>query len=130
MISGNVGYDMDRSKSDYLDRSNGGKRVTAGAEVTYQSSFGLGASTSCRYNHPFGYEMEAANRAECLWNISANYSFLKERQARISLTWRDILKSYNGFSASVTGTSWNESRTFCDTSMFVIAFSYRFNRFR
>ena len=130
MISGNVGYDMDRSKSDYLDRSNGGKRVTAGAEVTYQSSFGLGASTSCRYNHPFGYEMEAANRAECLWNISAEYSFLKERQARISLTWRDILKSYNGFSASVTGTSWNESRTFCDTSMFVIAFSYRFNSFR
>ncbi len=74
--------------------------------------------------------MESANRAECLWNISAEYNFLKEKNATLSLTWRDILRSYNGFSASVSGTSWNESRTFSDTSMFVIAFSYRFNNFR
>ena len=130
MVRGEVGYSTDRSKSDYLDKASGGKRFNAGAEVSYQSSIGLGASTSCSYNRPFGYEMESANRPECLWNVSAEYSFLKSRQATLSLTWRDILKSYNGFSASVSGTSWNESRTFGDTSMFIISFSYRFNDFR
>lgn len=130
MISGNVGYTMDHSKSDYLDNASGGKRLTASAEISYQSSIGLGASTRCNYSHPFGYEMESANRPECLWNISAEWSFLKSRQATLSVTWRDILKSYNGFSATVSGTSWHETRTFSDTSMFVISFSYRFNNFR
>lgn len=130
MIRGDVGYTMDHSKSDYLDNASGGKRFNAGAELSYQSSIGLGASTRCSYNRPFGYEMESANRPECLWSISAEWSFLKSRQATLSLTWRDILKSYNGFHASVSGTSWNESRTFGDTSMFVISFSYRFNNFR
>ena len=130
LLQANVGYSMDKSKSDYLDKSSGGKRVTASATLSYQSLIGLGATTSCNYSHPFGYEMESANRAECLWNISAEYNFLKEKNATLSLTWRDILRSYNGFSASVSGTSWNESRTFSDTSMFVIAFSYRFNNFR
>ena len=121
---------MDNSKSDYLDKSSGGKRFNAGLELSYQSSIGLGASTTCNYTRPFGYEMESANRPECLWSISADYSFLKERQATLSFTWRDILKSYSGFSANSSGTNWSESRTFGDTSMFVISFSYRFNDFR
>ena len=130
MVRGNVGYSMDKSKSDYLDQSSGGKRLTASAEISYQSSFGLGASTRCNYSRPFGYEMESANRAECMWNMSAEYRFLKSKQAVFRLTWRDILRSYTGFSASVSGTSWNESRTYGDTSMFVISFGYRFNDFR
>lgn len=130
MVRAVAGYNIDRSKSDYLDNVSGGKRFNAGAEVSYQSSIGLGASTQCNYTRPFGYEMESANRPECIWNISVEYSFLKSRQATLSLTWRDILKSYNGFSASVSGTSWNESRTFGDTSLFIISFSYRFNDFR
>jgi hypothetical protein len=130
MIQGNMGYTMDHSKSDYLDKASGGKRLSAGLQLSYQSPIGLGASTQCSYNRPFGYEMKEANRPECLWSVSAMWSFLKSRQATLSVTWRDILKQYNGFSASVSGTSWNESRTFGDTSMFVIAFSYRFNNFR
>ena len=130
MITVQSGYSVDRSKSDYIDKSNGGRRFSANGSVSYQTSFGIGATTECNYNKPFGYEMAEANRAECLWNISAEYSFLKNRQAEIRVTWRDILKSYNGFSAQVSGTSWNESRTYGDTSMFVITFSYRFNDFR
>ena len=130
MIQANVGYTMDNSKSDYLDKSSGGKRFNAGLELSYQSSIGLGASTTCNYTRPFGYEMESANRSECMWNISAEWNFLKSRQAMLSVTWRDILKQYNGFSATVSGTNWSENRTFGDTSMFVIAFSYRFNNFR
>ena len=130
IIRAEAGYSIDKSKSDYLDKSNGGRQFTARGDISYETPFGLGASTTCSYNKPFGYEMAEANRAECLWNISLNWSFLKSRQAELRVTWRDILKSYNGFSAQVSGTSWNESRTYGDTSMFVITFSYRFNDFR
>ena len=130
MINAETGYSIDRSKSDYLENSSGGRRFTARGELSYQAPFGLGASTTCNYDKPFGYEMAEANRAECLWNISLEYSFLKQRQAEVRLTWRDILNQYNGFSATVSGTNWNESRTYGDTSMFVITFSYRLNDFR
>lgn len=130
IIRASAGYSVDDSKSNYMQQSNGGQKVTANGELSYTSSFGLGASTNCSYTHPFGYQMEAANKAECLWNISAEYSFLESRQATLSFTWRDILKSYNGFTASASGSSWNENRNFGDTSMFVIMFRYRFNQFR
>ena len=129
MIQANTGFSMDRSQSDYLTTSSGGKRLSATADISYQAPFGLTASTRCNYTHPFGYEMESANRPECLWSVSLGYSFLKSRQASIDVTWRDILKSHKGFSAYVSGTSWNESRTFGDTSLFVITFSYRLNSF-
>lgn len=125
-----AGYSIDKSKSDYLDKSNGGRRFFTSGDLSYNTEFGLGASTTCRFNKPFGYEMAEANRAELLWNITLDYSFLKNRQAEVSVTWRDILKSYNGFSAQVSGTSWNESRNYGDTSMLVITFRYRFNDFR
>ena len=130
MLRAETGYSIDRSKSDYLDKSNGGRRFSASCEMAYTTRFGFGASTTCDFNKPFGYEMAEANRAECLWNISVEYGFLKDRRAEVNVTWRDILKSYNGFSAQVSGTSWNESRTFGDTSMIVITFRYRFNDFR
>ncbi len=130
MIRAETGYSIDRSKSDYLEKSNGGRRFSASGDISYTTKFGLGASTRCNYNKPFGYEMAEANRAECLWNMSVEYAFLKNRQAEVSVTWRDILNSYNGFSAQVSGTSWNESRSFGDTSMIVISFRYRFNDFR
>lgn len=130
IIRADAGYSIDRSKSDYLEKSNGGRRFTTSSEVSYQTQFGLGASTTINYNKPFGYEMAEANRAECLWNITLEYSFLKNKQASVRATWRDILNQYNGFSANVSGTSWNESRTYGDTSMFVITFRYRFNSFR
>jgi len=130
LIQAETGYSIERSKSDYLDKTNGGRRLSVSGNVSYETSFGLGASTTCTFNKPFGYEMAQTNRAECLWNVSLEYAFLKERQAEVRVTWRDILKSYNGFQASVSGTSWNESRSFGDTSMLVITFSYRFNGFR
>lgn len=130
IIIASAGYSADDSKSIYMQKSNGGQKLIAQGELGYTSTFGLGASTDCRYTRPFGYEMETANRAECIWNISVNYSFLKSRQATLSVTWRDILNSYNGFTASASGSSWNEHRNYGTNSLFVIRFSYRFNQFR
>lgn len=129
MFQGRAGYMRDRNRSDYISTANGGQRISFNADIDFTSDIGLGARTDISITKPFGYELDSANRTECLWNISATYSFLKSRQAEISVTWRDILNDYNGFNASVSSTGWYESRTFGSPSMFIISFSYRFNNF-
>ena len=124
-----VNYSIEKNKSNYIDNRSGGKRITADAEVSYETPFGLGASTTCRFSKPFGYEMASANQMECIWNVSASYKFLKEKRATLSVTWRDILNSYKGFSAYSSGTSWYETRSFRESSLFVISFHYRFSAF-
>ena len=128
-LRGNAGYSFDHSQSDYLTTATVGHELTASADITYEAPFGLEVGTSCNLRKPFGYEMAAANKAECIWGLTAEYKFLKNDMASIRLNWRDILNSYNGFNASMSSTSWNESRTYGDTSMFVISFSYRMNGF-
>jgi hypothetical protein len=129
LTSFDVNYSIEKNKSNYIDNRSGGKRITANAEVSYETPFGLGASTTCRFSKPFGYEMASANQMECIWNVSASYKFLKEKRATLSVTWRDILNSYKGFSAYSSGTSWYETRSFRESSLFVISFHYRFSAF-
>ena len=129
MMQGGVGYSMNNSKSDYLTTATKGQAINANADITYEAPFGLELGVECNFSKPFGYEMAAANKTECLLNLRAEYHFLKRKLATIGVDWRDILNSYNGFKASMNGTMWNESRTYGDTSMFVIRFSYRINAF-
>ena len=129
MMQGNVGYTMNHSKSDYLTKATKGQAINAGADITYEAPFGLELNVDCTFSKPFGYEMAAANKTECLLGLRAEYHFLKKRMATVGIHWRDILNSYNGFNATMDGTTWNESRTYGDTSMFVLSFRYRFNAF-
>ena len=129
MMQGNVGYTMNHSKSDYLTKATKGQSINAGADITYEAPFGLELNVDCTFSKPFGYEMAAANKTECLLGLRAEYHFLKKRLATVGIHWRDILNSYNGFNATMDGTTWNESRTYGDTSMFVLSFRYRFNAF-
>jgi hypothetical protein len=128
-MRGGVGYSLNHSKSDYLTNSTKGQSINANASINYDAPFGLELGIDCNFNKPFGYEMASANKTECLLGLSAEYHFLKRRLATVGINWRDILNSYNGFDATMNGTMWNESRTYGDTSMFVISFSYRLNAF-
>ena len=128
-MRGGVGYSLNHSKSDYLTNSTKGQSINANASINYDAPFGLELGIDCNFNKPFGYEMASANKTECLLGLSAEYHFLKRRLATVGISWRDILNSYNGFNATMNGTMWNESRTYGDTSMFVISFSYRLNAF-
>lgn len=130
MLMGGVSYGMDKSQSDYLSSASGGKRVNAYANVEFTAPFGLGVGSDFDFTRPFGYAMESANRPECMWNMNIQYGFLKDRQAVVNIEWRDILQSYSGFNANVNGTSWSESRSYGDSSMFVVTLSYRFGGFR
>ena len=124
VMDGGVGYSLDKSKSDYTANGTNGQEFR-----THASSFGLEVSTSCTYTRHFGYEMASANKSECIWDLEMEYRFLKSKRATVGLNWRDILNSNKGFSASMSDTFWSENRTFGNTSMFIISFSYRFDGF-
>lgn len=130
VLEGGMGYNLDKSKSDYINGGGtNGNQLRANASVSYTAPFGLELNTRCNLTRHFGYEMASANKTECIWDIEAEYRFLKAKRATLGLSWRDILNSNKGFSASMSDTFWNESRTFGNTSMFVISFSYRLNGF-
>lgn len=129
VLRGGAGYNLDKSKSDYMANGTKGHLVRANAEVQYSAPFGLELSTEFTFNRHFGYEMASANKSECIWNLTAEYRFLKAKRGTLGLNWSDILNSDKGFSASMSDTFWNESRAYGNTSMFVISFSYRFNGF-
>lgn len=129
MFDASAGYSLDNSSSDYLSNPTRGQHVTGTASVHWYSESGLELETRLNYDKPFGYEMASANREQCIWNFDAEYRFLKSKKARATIEWRDILNSYNGFNASMSGTSWYESQTYGETSMIVISLSYRLNDF-
>ena len=74
-----------------------------------------------------GFALGAANRTEWRWNLTASYKFLKKRNACINLTWNDILRQNSGFSTTMSGNLWNETRETGVTSFVEVSFAYRFN---
>ncbi len=122
-------YSKEHNKSNYMEKGNGGQRFGCRSSIEYTSDFGLGAETQFNLDKPFGYELSSANDTECMWDLSANYRFLKSKQAELSLTWHDILNDYDGFDSYVSSTGWSESRTYGYSSMIIISFNYRFNSF-
>ena len=74
-----------------------------------------------------GFALGAANRTEWRWNLTASYKFLKKRNACINLAWNDILRQNSGFSTTMSGNLWNETRETGVTSFVEVSFAYRFN---
>jgi len=129
MVNAETGYSYDYNKSEYVAKATIGQNINAQTRIEYTSDFGLGVRTEVRYRKPFGYEMASANQTETIWNMDMHYRFLKGRKAEFSISWNDILNDRNNFNARMSGTSWNEYRSFNERSMIVFRLSYRPNYF-
>lgn len=128
-MKGGTGYRLNHNKSDYMSTITMGQNLSANADISYKAPFGLELGVKYQFNRPFGYEMASANKTESMLNLRSEYHFLKQRLATLCVEWRDVLKSYNGFKAMMDNTMWQESRTYGDTSIFIISFRYRINAF-
>ncbi len=76
IMRGGVGYNLNKSRNDYMSTGTAGHLLQANAAVEYTSAFGLELSTECNYNRHFGYEMASANKSETVWNFAAGYRFM------------------------------------------------------
>ena len=130
ITTGMIGYMADRSKSNYYTTGMKGNMIRGMADLTYvlDSHFQIGSK--CQFTKRFGYDTAAANTFYCIWDLTVGYRFLKDRKGKLLFEWRDILNNQKGFNASMTASSWNESRTYGNTNLFVITFSYKLNGFK
>lgn len=130
MVIGQLNYNIDHNKSDYLDKATKGQLAGASLnmEYTLPLKVNVKVKTDFNFNRKFGYELESANRSEYIWNASAEYRFLDIITAGIE--WRDILKSQRGFEANMNGANWSETQRYGNTSMVVLKLSVKLNRFR
>ena len=129
ILKNSIGYTLDRNRNEHLAQTTKGNILRGDANIIYVPGNRLTFSTSCSYSRYFGYDMAAANKAECIWNANIEYVCTKNRRGTLSLEWRDILNSRKGFSASMSNTQWNEHRQFGNTNLLLITFSYRMNSF-
>ncbi len=123
-------YNIDNHKNKYMNESSNGQSVNANLELMYTTTSGkLTLGTKFIFRKTFGYELASANDNHYIWSASAEYKFLKSKRASLKLDWNDILKSIDGFEASVSDTQWNETRTIGKTSYLLLTFSYRLSLF-
>ena len=89
-------------------------------------NWGLSVSSDIRMNSRRGYPNHSMNTNELLWNAQVAYSFLKKRNATISLQFFDILKELSNVSHRIGPNdrtdSWNNSiNSYC-----MVHFIYKF----
>lgn len=96
--------------------------------ANYYAPFGLSIGSDLTYGSTSGYSAGYDNE-QWLWNASISYSFLKSRQATVTLRAYDLLQQKQNISRSVTA-NYIEDREFNDiTRYFMLSFSYQFKLF-
>ena len=100
-----------------------------GLSANWNFWFGLNLSTDINQNSRRGYADEVMNTNQWIWNAQATYSFLKRRQAILTLRWNDILRQRDMVNRSISATSRTDSDSERITSYVMLSFTYRFNLF-
>ncbi|MCH5181950.1 MAG: outer membrane beta-barrel protein [Prevotellaceae bacterium] len=91
--------------------------------------WGMTFSTDLRLNARRGYADASMNTNEVLWNVQLSQSFLKERNAIISLQAYDLLRQQSSVSRTISALQRSDSWTNAIHSYFMLHFIYRLNIF-
>ena len=127
-LSGNFSYNASVSTNTAAtDLSH--YSYSYGLSAHWNFWFGLNLSTDINQNSRRGYADEVMNTNQWIWNAQATYSFLKRRQAILTLRWNDILRQRDMVNRSISATSRTDSDSERITSYVMLSFTYRFNLF-
>lgn len=100
-----------------------------GANANFNFDFGLSISTDIRMNSRRGYSDASMNTNELVWNAQIAQSFLKSRNATISIQFYDILRQQSNVSRSISATMRSDSWNNAINSFAMVHFIYRLNIF-
>ncbi|MCR4994639.1 MAG: TonB-dependent receptor [Bacteroidales bacterium] len=127
-LHGNFSYNATRSNSTAatnLDIYN----FSYGLSANWNFWFGLNLSTDINQSSRRGYADDIMNTNQWIWNAQATYSFLKRRQAILTLRWNDILGQRDMVNRNINATSRTDSDSERVVSYAMLSFTYRFNMF-
>lgn len=95
---------------------------------TYYTNFGLTLSTDLEYTATTGYSAGYDTRS-WMWNAEVSYSFLRNRNATVSVRAYDILNQKSNVRRNITANYIDDTEYNSLTRYVMVSFSYRFNTF-
>ena len=127
-LNGNVTYNINRNKlnpESNLDTWH----FEYGTDINLNSPWGTGFSTSLHMSSRRGYDSDAANTNELIWNIQVSQSILKQKNLTFSLQAYDILHQRSSFSRAIDANSRRDSWSNAINCYGMLHVIFRFNAF-
>ena len=122
-LDGGYGYQWD--KTNYTTERDRVHSYGLNTKLNIWPNDRLTLTTDLNVNGHAGYRMAEANRADIIWNLHAEYKFLRNYRATVKLSWFDILRNQRNYSGSHSGTAWTEARTSGTTTYALVTFQYK-----
>lgn len=125
-INGNINYQHARNNQQEnanLDTYS----FSYGANTTINFPWNMSLSTDISENCRRGYDDDAMNTNELIWNAQLSQSFLKNNAATVSVQWYDILQQRSNISRSLTAVQRQDSWNNAINSYVMVHFIYRLN---
>lgn len=127
-LNGSFNYQHSRSKLQ--ENANLDTYTFAyGANANFNFDWGMSISTDLSMNSRRGYTDDAMNTNEFIWNIQISQSFLKNKNATISLQYFDILNQQSNISRTINAQMRQDAWTNAINSYGMIHFIYKLNIF-
>lgn len=104
-------------------------RYSYGMDVSINAPWGMSLWTDINQNSRRGYNEKSMNTDELIWNLQISQSFLKKKELRLMLEFRDILREQSNFSRSINANSRNDTEYNSINSYVMLRVQYRMNMF-
>ena len=104
-------------------------RYSYGMDVGINAPWGMSLWTDINQNSRRGYNEKSMNTDELIWNLQISQSFLKKKELRLMLEFRDILREQSHFSRSINANSRNDTEYNSINSYVMLRVQYRMNMF-
>lgn len=98
-----------------------------GGNVVINTPWNLQFSSDISQQSRRGYDDASMNTNELIWNAQLSQTFLKSKNATVSVQWYDILRERSSISRNYSATSRTDTWTNAIHSYVMVHFIYRFN---
>ena len=122
-VNGSINYEHSRSALQTNADLNT-TRFAYGGNIQYTTDFGLSVATNISMNSRRGYDDDAMNTNELLWNAQISQTFLN-KAATISLQFNDILHRQSNISRSINAQRRSDTWTNAINSYVMLHFICR-----
>lgn len=125
-VNGGMNYQHARN-----DMQQQGNRDTwffnYGGNVVINTPWNLQFSSDISQQSRRGYDDATMNTNELIWNAQISQTFLKSKNATVSVQWYDILRQRSSISRNYSATNRSDTWTNAIHSYVLVHFIYRFN---
>ena len=125
-VNGSINYEHSHSALQTNANLNT-TRFAYGANLQYTTPFGLSLATDVGMHSRRGYNDDAMNTNELLWNAQISQALTKSKAATISLQFFDILHRQSNISRSINAQRRSDTWSNAINSYFMLHFICRLN---